>query len=92
MNRVVPPDKLEEATLELAGKLAAKSPLALQAGKAGLYAMQNVPYPQALNMLSDRFAAHCSTEDAEEGRQGLSGEKAAGVARALSLLFYRRTR
>jgi enoyl-CoA hydratase/carnithine racemase len=67
VNKVVPPDKLEEATLELAAKLAAKSPLALQAGKAGLYAMQGVPYFQALDMLSDRFAKLCSTEDAEEG-------------------------
>ncbi len=64
---MVPADKLEEATLELASKLAAKSPLALQAGKAGLYGMQDVPYPQALDMLSDRFAALCCTEDAEEG-------------------------
>jgi enoyl-CoA hydratase/carnithine racemase len=67
VNKVVPSEKLEEATLELATKLAAKSPLALQAGKSGVYAMQNVPYSQALNMLSDRFAALCSTEDAEEG-------------------------
>jgi enoyl-CoA hydratase/carnithine racemase len=67
VNKVVPADKLEEATLELAKKLAAKSPLALQAGKAGLYGMQNVPYSQALNALSDRFAALCCTEDAEEG-------------------------
>ncbi len=67
VNKVVPSDKLEEATLELAAKLAAKSPLALQTGKSGVYAMQNVPYSQALNMLSDRFAALCSTEDAEEG-------------------------
>jgi enoyl-CoA hydratase/carnithine racemase len=67
VNKVVPSDKLEEATLELAAKLAAKSPLALQAGKSGIYAMQSVAYPQALDMLSDRFAALCSTEDAEEG-------------------------
>jgi enoyl-CoA hydratase/carnithine racemase len=67
VNRVVPADKLEEVTEELAAKLAAKSPLALQAGKAGLYAMQNVAYPQALDLLSDRFAALCCTEDAEEG-------------------------
>jgi enoyl-CoA hydratase/carnithine racemase len=67
VNKVVPSDKLEEATLELAAKLAAKSPLALQAGKSGLYAMQNVAYPQALDLLSDRFAALCCTEDAEEG-------------------------
>jgi len=67
VNKVVPADKLEEATLELATKLAAKSPLALQAGKSGLYAMHNIAYSQALDMLSDRFAALCSTEDAEEG-------------------------
>jgi enoyl-CoA hydratase/carnithine racemase len=67
VNKVVPPEQLEEATLELATRLAAKSPLALQAGKAGIYAMQNVSYSQALDMLSDRFAALCTTEDAEEG-------------------------
>jgi enoyl-CoA hydratase/carnithine racemase len=67
VNKVVPADKLEEATLELAGKLAAKSPLALRAGKAGLYGMQGVPYHQALDMLSDQFAALCCTEDAGEG-------------------------
>jgi len=67
VNKVVPPDKLEEATMELAAKLAAKSPLALQIGKASIYGMQDVPYHKALDMLSDRFAALCCTEDAEEG-------------------------
>jgi enoyl-CoA hydratase/carnithine racemase len=67
VNKVVPSDKLEKATMELATKLAAKSPLALQAGKAGIYGMIGVPYNQALDMLSDGFAALCSTEDAEEG-------------------------
>jgi len=67
VNQVVPSDKLEEATLELAAKLAAKSPLALQIGKAGIYGMQDVSYHQALDMLSELFAALCSTEDAEEG-------------------------
>ena len=67
VNQVVPSDKLEEATLELATKLAAKSPLAIQIGKAGIYGMEDVNYHQALDMLSERFAALCSTEDAEEG-------------------------
>jgi enoyl-CoA hydratase/carnithine racemase len=67
VNKVVPNDKLEEATLELAGKLAAKSPLALQIGKAGIYGMMDVPYHKALDTLSDRFAALCCTDDAEEG-------------------------
>lgn len=67
VNKVVPKDELEEATMEMAGKLAAKSPLALQIGKAGIYGMQDIPYHQALDSLSELFAALCSTEDAEEG-------------------------
>jgi enoyl-CoA hydratase/carnithine racemase len=67
VNKVVPPDKLEEATLELATKLAAKSPLALQMGKAGIYGSEDLPYHKALDRLGDMFAALCSTEDAEEG-------------------------
>jgi enoyl-CoA hydratase/carnithine racemase len=51
----------------MASKLAAKSPLALQIGKKGIYAMADVPYHQALDNLSELFAALCSTEDAEEG-------------------------
>jgi len=70
VNKVVPRDNLEEATLELAGKLAAKSPLALQIGKTGIYAMQDIPYHQSIDYLSVLFAALCSTEDAEEGVRG----------------------
>ncbi|MDI6854196.1 MAG: enoyl-CoA hydratase-related protein [Deltaproteobacteria bacterium] len=67
VNMVVPSDKLEEATLELAAKLAAKSPLALQIGKTGIYRVQDLPYHEGLDVLSELFAALCSTEDAEEG-------------------------
>ena len=67
VNKVVPKEKLEEATFEMASKLAAKSPLALQIGKSGIYAMQDVPYHQSLDMLSNLFAALCCTEDAQEG-------------------------
>jgi len=67
INKVVPPDQLEEATIELAEKLAAKSPLAIQIGKTGIYGMQDLPYHQALDYLGELFAALCSTEDAKEG-------------------------
>ena len=67
VNQVVPPDQLEKATEELAAKLAAKSPLALQIGKAGIYGVQDMPYHEGLNVLGDMFAALCSTADAEEG-------------------------
>jgi enoyl-CoA hydratase/carnithine racemase len=67
VNKVVPDDELEEATLELASKLAAKSPLALQIGKVGIYGMADLPYHQALDYMGELFASLCSTEDAHEG-------------------------
>ena len=53
--------------MELAGKLAAKSPLAVRIGKAGIYGMSDLPYHQALDYLGEMFAALCGTEDATEG-------------------------
>ena len=67
INKVVPADKLEEATIELAQKLAAKSPLALQMGKRAFYGMSDMEYGKALEYSNEVFAALCATEDAEEG-------------------------
>ena len=67
INRVVPPEKLEEATMELAGQLAEKSPLALQIGKKGVYGMSDLPYHQSLDYLGELFASLCVTGDAQEG-------------------------
>ncbi len=67
VNKIVPKEQLEEATMELAGKLAAKSPLALQVGKKGIYGMADMPYEKGLDMLSGLFASHCCTNDAEAG-------------------------
>jgi enoyl-CoA hydratase/carnithine racemase len=69
VNRVVPDDQLDAATMELAKKMAAKSPLALRIGKEGINRLQDVPYHQGLDMMDDLFAALCSTEDAVEGVQ-----------------------
>lgn len=67
INRVVPDDQLEAATLDLATKLAAKSPLALQAGKQGLYALADLPYHQGIDYMGELFAALCATTDGQEG-------------------------
>jgi enoyl-CoA hydratase/carnithine racemase len=67
VNKIVPKEQLEEATMQLARKLAAKSPLALQTGKRGIYGSEDMPYEKALDMLSGLFAALCCTEDAECG-------------------------
>jgi len=67
VNKVVTPDELEAATLELAAKIAHKSPLAVQIGKTGIYGMSEIPYHQALNYMDELFASLCATEDALEG-------------------------
>lgn len=67
VNKVVPAEKLEEATMELARKLAEKSPLALQMGKRAFYGMSDMEYGKALEYSNEVFAALCVTEDAEEG-------------------------
>jgi enoyl-CoA hydratase/carnithine racemase len=67
VNKVVPPDELEAATMELAAKIAHKSPLAVQIGKTGIYGMSEIPYHQALNYMDELFASLCATKDALEG-------------------------
>ena len=67
INKVVPPEELEAATMELAAKLAKKSPLALQIGKTGIYGMSDLPYHQSIDYMGELFAALCATQDAEEG-------------------------
>jgi len=61
--------------MELAGKLAAKSPLALQIGKTGVYAMNDLPYHRGLDYLTDLFASLCDTEDAQEGLAAFQGKR-----------------
>jgi len=67
VNRVVPEEKLDEETMALAAKLAAKSPLALQMGKQAFYGMSDMEYGKAMGYSNELFAALCVTEDAKEG-------------------------
>lgn len=67
VNKVVPREKLDEAALELAEKLAGKSPVALQMGKRAFYKMSDMGYEEALAYLGEAFATLCTTEDAYEG-------------------------
>ncbi len=67
INRVVPKDKLEEATLELAGELAKKSPLALQITKRAFYKMADADMSKALEIANYAFSEICMLEDAKEG-------------------------
>jgi len=67
VNRVVPAEELEEEAMKLALKLAKKSPLAMEVGKRGIYALQDLPYHQGADLMTEYFANLCSTEDSEEG-------------------------
>ena len=67
VNRVVPEDKLMEAAVALADKLAAKSPLALQMGKESYYTMADMPLEKALQYSNEMFSELCTLKDAEEG-------------------------
>lgn len=67
VNHVVPRERLEEAAMELAKKLADKSPIALQMGKQSFYAMADMEYKKALDYAEDLGSILASTHDAEEG-------------------------
>jgi len=67
VNKVVPPDKLMDEAMNLASKLASKSPIALQMGKKAFYAMSDMEFEKALEYSDEMFAELCTTEDAIEG-------------------------
>ena len=67
INTVVPPDRLEEATMKLARNLAGKSPLAVQMGKRAFYGMADLEYEKAMAFSNEVFAGLCVTRDAHEG-------------------------
>jgi len=67
LNKVVPKEQLEEETMIIAGKLAAKSPLAVQIGKMSFYKMVDTEYEKAFEIANNHFAMLCTTEDAHEG-------------------------
>jgi len=75
VNKIVPREQLEEATMELARKLASKSPLALQTGKKGIYTSADMPYEKGVELLGGLFAALCATEDAEAGVKAFLAKK-----------------
>jgi enoyl-CoA hydratase/carnithine racemase len=67
VNKVVPADTLMDEALDLAAKLASKSPIALQMGKQAFYTMSDMEFEKALEYSDEMFAELCTTEDALEG-------------------------
>lgn len=75
VNHVVPDNELEEEAMKLARDISQKSPLAVQAGKEGLNALEDMPYHKAADHMSELFASLCSTEDAHEGLQAFLNKR-----------------
>jgi enoyl-CoA hydratase/carnithine racemase len=67
VNRVVPAEKLEETTMELAGRLAKKSPAVMKLGLDGFYENADLPLDPQLHNLEKKFFEVVATEDAREG-------------------------
>ena len=67
VNKVVPQDKLVDEAMNLANKLASKSPIALQMGKQAFYTMSDMEFDKAMEYSDEMFAELCTIDDALEG-------------------------
>lgn len=64
---VVPHEELREKTLELAAKIAAKSPMTLKVAKQAVRASEQLPIADGISYERDLFCLCFSTEDMAEG-------------------------
>jgi enoyl-CoA hydratase len=64
---VVPPEELRAKTLELANKIASKSPLTLKVAKEALRASERLSIEDGINYERDLFCLCFSSADKEEG-------------------------
>lgn len=67
INRAVPAEELDEATMALARRLAAKAPASMALGLEAFYAQDDMDFAAALPYLNGMLMKCLSTEDAREG-------------------------
>ncbi len=67
VNRLVPPDALDEAVGELVETLAAKSPLVLRLGRQSFHRAQDMAFEDALAYLGAVLTVALESEDVAEG-------------------------
>ena len=67
VNAIFPPEELEAKTMEIANKIAEKSPIALQAAKEAVKLASRSNLDEGLRREVDLFALCFSSEDKEEG-------------------------
>lgn len=67
INRTVSPEALQEATMEMARKIAAKSSMTLATGKRAFYAQHEMALAEAYDYASGVMVENMLAQDAEEG-------------------------
>jgi enoyl-CoA hydratase/carnithine racemase len=67
ITRAVPADHLDDEVNRVLQSLAEKSPVGMKIGKEAFYAMEDMPFEEAVDFLSGKIAEIASTEDASEG-------------------------
>ena len=67
INRAVPADELDKATLTLAQDLANKPPAAIRLGLSAYHRQETLSFEEALPFLQEQLMAVLGTEDAQEG-------------------------
>ncbi|MBI3950495.1 MAG: enoyl-CoA hydratase [Acidobacteria bacterium] len=67
VNRVVPPERLDEEGLELARQIADASPLTVQIGKQAFYRQIETDQATAYDLMSETMATNAMTCDGQEG-------------------------
>ena len=67
ITRVVQSEDLDNEVTRIVKSLAAKSPIGMKIGKEAFYAMEDMPFEEAVNYLSDKISEVAATEDAREG-------------------------
>ena len=64
---MVPHEELEKRTLDIANKIAEKSPVAVRLAKEAVKASARMPLDQGLRLEQSLFSIVFSTQDKEEG-------------------------
>ncbi|MEU7854007.1 enoyl-CoA hydratase/isomerase family protein [Nonomuraea sp. NPDC049141] len=75
VTEVLPPEELLPAVRELAGKIAARPPIAAQTAKANLRAAYAMPLDQAIQYERDLQTVCFATADAAEGRAAFAARR-----------------
>jgi len=67
INRVVAPEELDAAVMELANQIGSLSPHAVRTGKAAFYEQADLPQSEAYQLMTEAIASNALSEDAQEG-------------------------